>query len=197
MARERNANAALSWPGRPAPATRGCRWRPRSGVGVRAGVAAADAEVEAVEVELPPFTVVVALPVIGQAVMAQYQAGAAAFGLQGDDDTGGPGPDGGVVCPAPGEHQAVRRVDLDELTGRLHAVPHQDAVTATGYRLQRGFGAHPLDIAAGVGEVREHGLGLGGDMHAHLDCPVIAHDWSLPRCSASARSLTRPRLRRQ
>src|SRR5215471_13252275 len=80
MARERNANAALSWPSRPAPATRGCRWRPRSGVGVRAGVTAADAEVEAVEVELPPFTVVIALPVIGQAVVAKYQAGAAAFG---------------------------------------------------------------------------------------------------------------------
>src|SRR5215831_2894577 len=128
-------NAALSWPSRPAPAARGCRWCPWSGVGVRAGVAADDAEVEAVEVELPPLMVVIALPAIGQAVVAQDEAGAAALGLQGDDDTGGPGRDGRVVCPAPGEYQAVRRVDLDELAGGLHAVPHQDAVAATGYRL--------------------------------------------------------------
>ena len=122
---------------------------PRSGVGIRAGIATMDADVEAAEVELPSGTVVIALPVIGQAVVAQDHAGSAAFGLKGDDHAGGPGRDGPVVCPAPGERQAVRRVDLHELAGRLHAISHDDAVAAAWHRLQHGFGAHPLDMRAG------------------------------------------------
>ena len=67
---------------------------------------------EPVEVELPSRTVVIALPIVGQAVVAQDHAGPAAFGLQGDDHARGPGRDGPVVGPASGEHWAVRRVRL-------------------------------------------------------------------------------------
>jgi hypothetical protein len=124
-------------------------------------------------------------------------AARAIFWVQGDHDAGGAGRHREIVGPAPGEHQAVRRVDLDELAGRLDAVSHEDAVAAAWRRLQPCVCAHPLDIADGVGEVGKHRLGLGGDMHTDLDHTVTGHDRSLARCSASARSLTRLRPRRQ
>src|SRR5579862_8191419 len=91
----------------------------RSGVRVRTGIGAAGPQAEPAEVDLPPLAMVTALAVIGQVVMPQDDTGAAVLGLQGDDDPGRPGRDGGIVGPAPGEDQAVRRVDLEELADRL------------------------------------------------------------------------------
>ena len=76
------------------------------------------------------------LTVIGQTVVAQHDPGPAVFWLKRDDDAGGAGRHRVVVSPAPGEHQAARRVDLDELAGRLDTVSHENAVAAARYRLQ-------------------------------------------------------------
>src|SRR6266567_7280332 len=179
-------------------ATRSARWkRPWSAVRVGAGIDTPDPEVEPAEVEFPPLAVVIALLVIGKIVVAQHDARSAVFRVQRDDDTRGSGRDGVVVRPAPGEYQALRRVDLDELACRLDAAAHPDAVRAAGYRFQRGVAAHPLHVAARVSEVGEHGLGLGRDVQAHLDHAIIVHEPSVSRCSASASSLTRSRSRRQ
>ena len=91
------------------------------------------------------------------------------------------------------QHAAFDAHDPD----RLDAFSHQDAVAAAWYRLQRRVAAHPLDVAAGVGEVGKHCLGLGGDVHTDLDHAISGHDRSLASCSASASSLMRPRPRRQ
>ena len=134
------------------------RWSRRK----REAKAAVDAPplTEPAEVEFPSLAVVGALPVIRQAVVPQHDPGPAIFWVQGDDDAGGAGRHREVVGPAPGEHQAARRVDLDELTGRLDTVAHDHAVAAARYRLQPRVGAHPLDVTAGVGEVGEHRLRL-------------------------------------
>jgi hypothetical protein len=73
----------------------------RSGVRVRAGIAAPDPLAEPTEVEFPSLAVVGALPVIGQAVVAQHEPGPAIFWLQRDDDAGGAGRHRGVVGPGP------------------------------------------------------------------------------------------------
>jgi hypothetical protein len=52
--------------------------------------------------------------VIRQVVMAQYDTCAAVLGLERHNDTGGTRRDGCVVGPAPGEHEPMRRIDLDE-----------------------------------------------------------------------------------
>src|SRR5712691_6065110 len=147
-----------------------------SGIRVRARIAAPDPESEPTEVEFPSLAVVIALLVAGQVVVAQHDAGPAVLGMQGDHDAGGAGRYGVVVRPAPGEHDAVRRVDLDELAGRLDAVAHADAVAAAGLRLQLRVASHPLDVAAGVGEIGEHGLGLRRDVHTHLDHAIFVHE---------------------
>ena len=121
-------------------------------------------------------TVMIALPVVGEVVVTQDDAGAVLLGVQRDDDARGAGRDCGVVGPAPGEHHPARGVDLDELAGRLDAVLHVDAVRAAGHRLQHGVAPHPLDVAARVGEVGKHRLRAGRDVHADFDHVVIGHD---------------------
>src|SRR5215469_7199966 len=108
--------------------------------------------------------------------------------------TCGAGRDFVIVGPAPGEHEPMRRVDLDEFADSLDAIADVHAIAATGHSLERGIAAHPLDVPAGVGEVGKHDLGLSCYMNAHLDDLTVGHVRSLSRCSASARSLTRPRL---
>src|SRR5215469_1781211 len=92
-----------------------------SGVGIGAGIAAGGAQLEPAEVCLPALAVVIALVAVREVVMAQHDAGAVLLGVQRDDHARGPGRDGGVAGPAPGEHQPARRVELDELAGRLDA----------------------------------------------------------------------------
>ena len=65
----------------------------RSGVRVRAGIAAADSELEPTEVELPALMVMIALPVVGEIMVTQDDAGAVLLGVQGDDNARGPGRD--------------------------------------------------------------------------------------------------------
>jgi hypothetical protein len=81
---------------------------------------------------------------VGQVVVAEHDTGPAVHRLQRDDHAGGTGRDGRVVRPAPGEHQPVRRADLDELAARLDAAAHLDPVGAAGHRLQGRTAAHPL-----------------------------------------------------
>jgi hypothetical protein len=54
--------------------------------------------------------------------------GAVICGLEGDFDGGRAGWDDGVVLPSPGEDQAMRRVELDELAPRRDALAHVHAV---------------------------------------------------------------------
>src|SRR5215469_12965205 len=166
----------------------------RSGVRVRAGILAAHARAESVEVEVPALAVVIPLSGIGQVVVTQDDAGAAVLGLQRDHHTRGARTDLVIVGPAPGENEPMRRVDLDEFADSLDAVADVHAIAATRHSLERGVAAHPPDVPAGVGEVGKHDLGLSCYMNAHLDDVTLGHVRSRSRCSASARSLTQPRL---
>src|SRR6516165_4129929 len=135
------------------------RAAPLTGVRIRAGILASGPGRQAAEVDLPTVVMMLALLVVGQVRVAQHDTGPAIFWLQRNDDARGARRHGGVVRPTPGEHQPVRRANLNELTGRFDAAAHQDAVGAARYRLQRRAAAHPLDVAAGVGEIGKHRLG--------------------------------------
>jgi hypothetical protein len=113
-------------------------------VRVRTGVAAGGADTQPRQVELPAFAVVAGLLVVGEAVVVQDDAGAAVLLHERHHDPRGPRRDGSVVRPAPGEHDPARRVDLDELAGRLHTVAHADPVRPTRYGHVRPGTAHPV-----------------------------------------------------
>lgn len=101
----------------------------RSGIRVRAGIIPPDPYFESAEIQFPALAVVLALVVPGQVMVAKQDAGAAIFGVERDDHSRAAWRDRVVVRPAPCEHQAVRRVDLDELSGGLNAVFHAHAVS--------------------------------------------------------------------
>ena len=53
----------------------------RSGVRVRAGIAAPDPEAEPAEIKLPPLAMVLALPGVGEVMVTQDNMGSAVLGL--------------------------------------------------------------------------------------------------------------------
>lgn len=60
-----------------------------------------------------------------------------------------------VTGESPAEDHPAWPDDLKELAGGRKPVGHADAVHAAGYRVQRGFAAHPLHVPGGIGEVGE------------------------------------------
>ena len=84
-----------------------------------------------------------------------------------------PGGTPSSLVQTPREHDAVRRVDLDELAFDADAVAHADALGAAGHGLQHRRVAHPPHVASGVDEVGEDRFAGGRDVDAHLEDAVL------------------------
>jgi ribose-phosphate pyrophosphokinase len=79
-----------------------------------------------------------------------------------------------VVSPDAGGVERARAFEIPSaahhaaLSGRFDAVAHEDPVGAAGLGFDLRVRAHPADVAPRVGEVGEHRLRIGCDVHADL-----------------------------
>jgi hypothetical protein len=117
-----------------------------SGVRVGTWVAATHDDLESVEVEIPALAVVASLVVVWETVVTQGHSGATIGWLERHHHPGTARRNGSVLVPAPAEHDAPGRVDLDELTGCLDTVAHRDPVGPAWNRVEARSRAHPLHV---------------------------------------------------
>ena len=145
----------------------------RSAVGVRPGIAPSSADRSRPKYSCHP-AVVLSLLDAREAVMAEQDGPAVPRGRVTSTRVQ---PGGTGLSPVQPQVNTtpVRRVDLEELARRLHAVAHPHLVVPAGLWRRGAARAHPLDVPGRVGEVGEHGLRLGLHVHAHLEdvSPVI------------------------
>src|ERR671918_1763544 len=126
---------------------------------------------QAAEEEIP------ALPVdlqglVREVVVPEPDERALAVGLERDLDPARPRRHGVLplaALPAPREHDAFRRVDLQVLAAGDGLVVDVDPVDAAGTGIELGLPALPLDHLVGIGEELEHGRGPRRDPHLTLD----------------------------
>src|SRR5262245_7033991 len=81
----------------------------------------------------------------------------------------------GTGLPAPGEHQPLRRVDLDELAAGSVSGNHRDPVEATGAGVEVGRLPHPASRLLGIDQEVPDGLRAGVDLELADDRGLLSY----------------------